>query len=168
MRALVVCAFLVASALGCAQVQDLGDSPALVHAPDADGLQTADGALVGASDSAPLPPKLVDPCPDAPPADRSECNVNVAWCAYAIPGPARLPPDQLALASRCSCGVDHRWACVLVRATSSTYPKQALPLTNAACLEGAACAPDVRCSVPRVRTCRCTSAGRFLCSKPAE
>jgi hypothetical protein len=93
------------------------------------------------------------------PADHVACS-NVAWCSYPLDG-------ATGLAAKCGCSLGH-WLCLRVRDEHRANPVAVpdLPLTTAACTEGAACEEGSKCKLGLERWCECTSSGRLRCVRP--
>ena len=149
-RALFIAA--ACSALACVSVQDLGSDR---RAPEP--LPVEPGTI-----ARPLPPVVTayepaEPtsCPSGMPAEGTACS-NVAWCAYPLEGASGL-------SAKCGCSLG-RWVCLRVRDERRQHPVavEELPLTLAACTEGAACEEGTKCSFALL-SCECTSSGRLRC-----
>jgi hypothetical protein len=139
--------------LGCVTVQDLGNEKPIAAA-------SASAAPAATTTPPVIAPAPADVCPPSAPNHGDDCALTLGWCSY------RVAPAK-ALASKCACGSDRRWTCLLVRDdVRSELPGAQLTLTTASCMEGAPCAEKTKCSVARERTCVCMSNGRLRCERP--
>jgi len=151
-----VAAALASCTLACVSVQDLGsDRPA--PQPTA----ARPNELPRLSPIAPVPTANPASCPSLMPVENTACS-NVAWCAYSL-------SSEPALSANCGCALGH-WICLRVRNDhrANETPEASLPLTSAACTEGAMCDEGSSCKVGMERWCDCRSNGRLRCRRPTH
>lgn len=145
---------VAACSIACVTVQDLGEDRR--PEPAAAAPQFSAPRIVATEIA---PEREPGSCPGGMPRENTACN-NLAWCSYPLEGGSGL-------AAKCGCSLG-LWTCLRVRDDhrANVVEPGALPLTAAACTEGAPCQEGTSCSLGKQRRCECTSAARLRCRVP--